>query len=410
MSEEQVIDLLHQCYFKELSKGTMNSHQGPSYKNKSSQNENENKISDLRKEIDVIDSQLLVLLDQRAGIVAQVGEVKRSMDKQIHDPSRETTILNRIIKEPHVNLRDAEVHSLFQKLIEYYRSIEKVQTLRNSAQLPTHLKVGFYGFGLISGSIGLSLAESFPHWDYLVYDPHIDEGEFKKWGTSSIKKRFQLVKEDALNNLDLVFLGAPISVNEAKASALINKNTIVLNLGSVQTNVNNLYGFHPLAGKEESGFWVTQPDLFYGKVICLTNTENLTSDQLHFLKQLAFALGAEPWVGSAQIHNEKLAYSSHLIQLIAMALGFCLEKQEFNLDLNLIPKTAKDFLRLTGSSQSMWEAILEKNQGNILQAINNFELELKNIKLKISNKEDIKALFNQSYKIYNELYKQGSRS
>lgn len=365
-------------------------------------------ITKIRKKIDQIDKSLLKLLDQRAGCVAKVGEIKKVINQVIHDPKREVEILDKIVKFPHKNLKDSEVHSLFQKLIEYYRSIEKVQTLRKSAnQLPSKLKVGFYGFGLIGASIGLSLLESFPHWNFEVYDPNIDLKDFQKWNKSKGKGRFKKISHPELKGYHYLFLGAPLSVNNDKANSLSKQNHIVLNLSSVLKQINDVYGFHPLAGKEESGLWSAQPDLFYGKVICLTEINKLPHFEQEQLQFLTHSLGAEPWIGSSEMHNQVLAYTSHLVQLLSMIFGMSLDHLNLKENIKLIPKTAREFLRLTGSSATMWEPIFDQNKENILSALSDFEQMISETKMALFNNNESKSIFLKCFQIYTHLYKQG---
>jgi len=50
------------------------------------------KLSDIRKEIDLIDDQIIALLVQRLGWVAQMKDIKKSLT----DPKRESQILAKI--------------------------------------------------------------------------------------------------------------------------------------------------------------------------------------------------------------------------------------------------------------------------------------------------------------------------
>jgi len=48
-----------------------------------------NKLADLRKKIDEIDDKLIDLLNERAKIVIEVGNLKKSEKLDFHAPSRE---------------------------------------------------------------------------------------------------------------------------------------------------------------------------------------------------------------------------------------------------------------------------------------------------------------------------------
>lgn len=369
----------------------------------------ETSISHLRAQIDQIDCHLLKLLDQRAGIVKQVGELKKNQNQKIHDPKREKEILEKIAKEPHPHLLDAEVKTLFQNLISFFRTTEAAHTARTSAtHLPTQPQtLGFLGFGLIGASIALALKTQFPNWKIKIADPYINPSELQIWCEVHQIKNYKLVTEENLKECNIVFLCAPISINESKALELSKRNKLVLHTGSVLSNLPGIYGFHPLAGKEQTLFHSGQEDLFFGKTICITNTEKLESDQLSLIKGLALALGAKPWVGNALLHNQKLAYTSHLVQILSMAFGSCLQQQNLEDSFELIPTNAKQLLRLTGSSYEMWAPIIDKNKTNLLQALQDLQIELRKIEEHLQANNDVQSIFNDSLIVYKNIYSKG---
>ena len=50
----------------------------------------------IREEIDSIDSELISLLESRLNLSLEIGKVKKRMDKNLFDESRESEILKRI--------------------------------------------------------------------------------------------------------------------------------------------------------------------------------------------------------------------------------------------------------------------------------------------------------------------------
>ena len=53
-------------------------------------------IGELRDEIDRIDDRILELLNERAGYVIQVGDIKKAQNSEIHVPNREKAIIDRL--------------------------------------------------------------------------------------------------------------------------------------------------------------------------------------------------------------------------------------------------------------------------------------------------------------------------
>jgi chorismate mutase len=54
------------------------------------------KLKDLRSQIDIIDSKLLELLNQRKEISAEIGDIKKSLQKEIFDRNREAVIFKKM--------------------------------------------------------------------------------------------------------------------------------------------------------------------------------------------------------------------------------------------------------------------------------------------------------------------------
>ncbi|MEY4291734.1 MAG: Chorismate mutase, partial [Bacteroidota bacterium] len=57
-------------------------------------------LSDLRKEIDLIDDAILKLLIERMDVVDQVGNLKRANNSIIYHPDREKEIIDRLANQP----------------------------------------------------------------------------------------------------------------------------------------------------------------------------------------------------------------------------------------------------------------------------------------------------------------------
>lgn len=392
-------------------------------------------LQDLRAQIDLLDEKLVSLFDERASLVFKVGEWKKRNNFDIHDPDRERRILEQVSKKKLNYLNNFEIQSLFIKLMEFFRNTEKAHSMISEVQVnfpfPKQGTFGFAGFGLIGASTGLALCQSFPEWKFLVFDPNLKNDEFEKWNSHNAKGKFEIVNLEQIKDVDYLFLAAPIDINKELAEKLVKQNKIVLNLGSLQENLKDVIGFHPLAGKEVSGYQSAQSDLFYNRTICLTHSEFCSKENIKSIEALAHLMGADTFITSNENHNLSLAYTSHMIQLLSMTLGNTLEAQAFQEKLSLIPAAAKEFLRLNGSDFKMWEPVLKKNQKNILKAFTEFEKNLREVKNVIVNLNDenlenentkdsfrrfnshfksIKELFSHGHEIYKNLYqKKGAK-
>lgn len=54
------------------------------------------KLNELRSKIDVVDLKLLVLLNQRKEISAEIGDIKKRLQKEIFDRNRESIIFKNL--------------------------------------------------------------------------------------------------------------------------------------------------------------------------------------------------------------------------------------------------------------------------------------------------------------------------
>lgn len=73
-------------------------------------------ISQLREKIDFIDSQILNLINKRAKIALEIGQIKKILKNQIVDKNREKEILKKI-KTPY------EIQ-IFKKIISESRKLQ----------------------------------------------------------------------------------------------------------------------------------------------------------------------------------------------------------------------------------------------------------------------------------------------
>lgn len=113
---------------------------------------------------------------------------------------------------------------------------------------------------------------------------------------------------------------------------------------------------HPIAGAERGGAVQARADLFAGRAWAYVPGANdeAVVDFIRFM-------GATPVAVDARTHDEALALTSHLPQVVVAALGALLDERQARPDL-AGPGLAST-LRLAGSSWALWETILRANAG-----------------------------------------------
>ena len=83
-----------------------------------------NRIAQLREKIDAVDGEILSALNQRAGLVIEVGRIKQMQQTRILDSEREARLMARLLELNRGPLKDEMVQSLFQTIIETLKQFQ----------------------------------------------------------------------------------------------------------------------------------------------------------------------------------------------------------------------------------------------------------------------------------------------
>ncbi len=86
-------------------------------------------LSDLRRQIDDIDSQLLDLLNSRAQLALEIGRIKEASTGSIFAPEREREVLTHILERNAGPLPPESVKSIYREIISSMRALEKPLTV-----------------------------------------------------------------------------------------------------------------------------------------------------------------------------------------------------------------------------------------------------------------------------------------
>jgi chorismate mutase/prephenate dehydratase len=83
-------------------------------------------LDDLRQGIDDIDNKILELLNERAKLAMQVGEIKKKDGAPLYVPSREKKIYDRLIATNPGPFPNNALRSVFREIISASLSLEEV--------------------------------------------------------------------------------------------------------------------------------------------------------------------------------------------------------------------------------------------------------------------------------------------
>lgn len=166
-------------------------------------------------------------------------------------------------------------------------------------------------------------------------------------------------------------------------------------------------GGHPMAGKEQTGIDVACADLFKGATWALTpwHSADLESEAARELVACIESIGARPLVLDADVHDEIVAWTSHLPQLVATALAATVgENVNDPADLQLAGGGLRDTTRLAESSYRVWRDICLTNNENIAAGLSAFISRLEDLRDALTRRE-LEAVFQRAQQMRAQLHK-----
>ncbi len=83
------------------------------------------RLQPLRERIDAIDAQLIVLLNQRAGIALEVGEIKKHFDAPVFRPEREQQVIARLQETSAGPLVNEHISAIWREIMAASRALEQ---------------------------------------------------------------------------------------------------------------------------------------------------------------------------------------------------------------------------------------------------------------------------------------------
>jgi len=278
-------------------------------------------------------------------------------------------------------------------------------------------KLVIFGVGLIGGSVALALkrAKVAPHIigvgrSGASLQAALDLGVIDAVETDPAK---------AIADADMVMIAAPVAQTSDILKAIaphLGPDTIITDVGSTKSDViqhaallgKNAVQFvpgHPIAGAEKSGVGSARADLFDGKNVVLTPTENTNPQALEAVYKLWGSAGARVCEMSASNHDGIFAAVSHLPHLLAFALVDEIASRPNAAQLfDFAAGGFRDFTRIAGSSPEMWRDISLANRESLLSELSAYQAELVKLKTLLENLDGagLQALFERASLARNE--------
>ena len=85
------------------------------------------RLAELRRDIDAVDAQIVELLNRRASIAQQVGEVKKLVDAPVYRPEREAQVLARVQSRGTGPLPGSALAAIYREVMSACRELERRQ-------------------------------------------------------------------------------------------------------------------------------------------------------------------------------------------------------------------------------------------------------------------------------------------
>jgi len=260
--------------------------------------------------------------------------------------------------------------------------------------------VAIVGVGLIGGSFGLALKQAGFRGRILgVSRPQGLEAALER---GAIDEGAPL--EEAVSAADLVYLSRPISrilselpqvAQAARSTALVTdagstKRAIVERAAPLFRNGAEFLGGHPMAGKAGRGVELADANLFRNRTYVLTPTGEQLSESEQVREFLGWVerIGARPVTVAPGRHDEAVAWTSHLPQLLSTALAAVAGEQPGQSELaHMAGPGLRDMTRLAESPHEIWEDIFSTNRDNLARALDAYILRLEGLRDRLGSPE-----------------------
>jgi cyclohexadieny/prephenate dehydrogenase len=194
---------------------------------------------------------------------------------------------------------------------------------------------------------------------------------------------------EAVEGADFVVLGTPVGSMAsvlADVAAHLESGAIVTDVGSVKGTVVDILpgllpegvtfiGSHPMAGSHLRGPDHARADLFEGTSCVVTTGDDPDSMAARRVEQFWRDLGARVLRRSPTVHDEEVAWVSHLPHLLSFAFAESLQSAPKNVG-ELAGSGFRDFTRIAQSDAELWGEILSMNRKALSGPLSHFSKSL----------------------------------
>lgn len=264
-------------------------------------------------------------------------------------------------------------------------------------------KITIIGVGLIGGSLARALKER--NLAKVVFGYGRDKSRLEEAQKSNVIDAFSTNIKEAIDEANIIVIATPVGTFKDilhQIEPLISSNVIITDVGSTKSDIVNIVNdvlkdkssyfipAHPIAGKERSGFEVSDSKLYDGKKVIITPQETNSPESIDVIDQMWKNVGADVDFMSAESHDNLLGMTSHLPHMLAFSLVNYLVDQNPNASI-YAGGGFKDFSRIASGDAIMWRDICLQNKNQIMNHLKGYQSTLDDL-LEAINDEDSEKL------------------
>ena len=266
------------------------------------------------------------------------------------------------------------------------------------------------GLGVIGGSYAMALKAA-GYEDIYGIDSNLET--LRKAKELGLIKEGYVEGKEIVGQADLII----ISLYPRLVENFIEKNKDYLKRGAIITDatgikehfvddilsilpegIDFIFG-HPMAGREKKGIDYASKEVFKGANYLITVTDRNKEENIKLLESIIYDMGFKNMKRiNPKYHDKIIAFTSQLPHAIAVAL---INSDEEGRDTgSYIGDSYRDLTRIANINEDLWSELFLGNKKNLLESIDNFLVELNNIRNSIVNEdeEELKSLFIKSSK------------
>lgn len=206
---------------------------------------------------------------------------------------------------------------------------------------------------------------------------------------------------------DLVILATPVRTIIRQLQTMCDSSflyhssrpIVVVDLGSTKTEIVRAMqtlpdrfdpiGGHPMCGKEVAGIQSAEANLYRNKIFVLTPLQRTSPRALDLVREMIEVVGGLYLIMTPQRQDGLVAMTSHLPYLVASALmALALSKNDEQL-WTMAASGFRDTSRLAASDLTMMIDIILTNQGEILSALKDYQVELETLTTLIKSADEV---------------------